>query len=332
MKVFSCKALGQCTLEKRAGGVPCCIGCKSRELAHLGPSQAILSGPGANEGHSRAVEPGGQGPDTLAETAKMTVTPRKPHRPIRWAYGVTTVPARRYDLLPRTLESMKRAGFDNPRLFVDGVDDTSPDYSQFGLKVTRRDLIRLAGNWVLGIYELYYRDPNCDRYALFQDDLVASKNLREYLDHCDYPQRGYWNLYTFTSNLGKCPKDEKGQMVEGWYEAYQNGRGALGLVFDRNALVTLLSSRYLATRPQDPRRGWKVIDGGIVEAMKPEGYKEHTHYPSLLQHTGIVSQVDKRKTVIEHDPKFPHHQWPEEHLATSFRGEDFDCLSLLKEK
>ena len=42
---------------------------------------------------------------------------------MKWAYGITTVPSRRENLFERTLQSLAVAGFDNPRLFVDGVDD-----------------------------------------------------------------------------------------------------------------------------------------------------------------------------------------------------------------
>ena len=40
------------------------------------------------------------------------------NKPLRWVYGVTTVPERRADLLPRTLVSLDRAGFPSPRIFV----------------------------------------------------------------------------------------------------------------------------------------------------------------------------------------------------------------------
>ncbi len=44
-------------------------------------------------------------------------------KPKRWMYGVTTTPTREEDLFPRTLASLKNAGFDNPWLFIDGCDD-----------------------------------------------------------------------------------------------------------------------------------------------------------------------------------------------------------------
>src|SRR5205823_1705059 len=37
---------------------------------------------------------------------------------IRWSYGVLTVPERRGAVLNRTIQSLKKAGFDQPHLFV----------------------------------------------------------------------------------------------------------------------------------------------------------------------------------------------------------------------
>jgi hypothetical protein len=102
---------------------------------------------------------------------------------------------------------------------------------------------------------------------------------------------------------------------KGWYESDQLGKGAVALIFDRPSLTTLLSSPYLATRPQDLKRGWKSIDGGIVISMKNAGWQEYVHNPSLVQHQGDQTTVEGNK----HHPK-----------ATSFPGEAFDAMDLLQ--
>lgn len=248
-----------------------------------------------------------------------------------WAYGVTTVPERREDLLLRTLDSLVRAGFDRPRLFVDGLGtghDGGPtaDYRRFGLEVTTRwPLLRTAGNWSLALWELYARNPAADRYAIFQDDLLACRNLRAYLDRCAYPGEGdgrtpgYLNLYTFQTNEVVIRDQRAGT----WHEAMclgggptgqQTGRGAVALVFNRAAVVALLSSLHFVERPQDAQRGWRSIDGGIVTALNKAGYREYVHAPSLVQHVGLVSTMRNR----------PHRQ------AETWPGEDFDALRLLE--
>ena len=229
---------------------------------------------------------------------------------IRWAYGVTTCPARRRDLLPRTLASLKLAGFSQPRLFVDGVaNSTDMDYHEFGLEVTTRyPVIRPFGNWALAVAELFIREPRADRYAIFQDDMVTYLNLRQYLESVQYPEKGYWNLYTFPDNQRLCPKD-----YIGWYRANQRGLGAVGIVLSHAAVVRLFHNQNFTDRPIDEKRGWRCIDGGLVNTFNSFGWEEYVHNPSLVQHIGIASSMGNRR----HPP------------AGSFRGEDFDALSLL---
>lgn len=230
-----------------------------------------------------------------------------------WSYGVMTVKSRLSSLLPRTLKSLSRAGFDSPRVFVDGCKDVN----LLGLQHTCRvPTVRTAGNWHLSMMELYVRCPTADRYALFQDDLLACRNLREYLEQCQYPLNGYLNLLTFMDN-------EKADASVGWRESKiitdtednspQTGRGAVALVFDHKAVTTLLSSRRFIERHADAKWGWRKIDGGIVDAMNAAGYREFVHSPSLVQHIGEKSSMGIRR--------YP--------TANTFPGEGFDVMSLL---
>lgn len=235
---------------------------------------------------------------------------------MRWSYGVTTVESRRRSLLPRTLASLKAAGFDRPHLFVDGGRDSAGWEKEFGLTVTLRggDPVRTAGAWVLSLYELYCREPSADRFAVFQDDLITYRGLREYLTKAPYPTKGYCNLYTFPSNEKLVPTGTDGKPRPGWFRSAQNGRGAVGLVFDREAVVELLASRHMAERPQDAHRGHRSIDGGILESMRKAGWTEYCHWPSLVQHEGEVSSMGNK----------PHKR------SECFRGEEFDVRGLLE--
>jgi hypothetical protein len=241
---------------------------------------------------------------------------------LKWAIGVTTVPSRFPDLFPQTLSELKKAGFEKPRVFVDGVDDGRfgkffPDCKD---RVTfRGERIRTYGNWIMGVWELLLREPECDRYAMFQDDIVSCISVREYLDRVELKPKTYWNLYTFTAS-NECIIEGKSP---GWYEAgllnsdpptelWQTGRGAIGLVFSREGIMDLLSSRHVVERPLHCD-GWKKVDGGIVTAMNKAGYREMIHAPSLLQHVGDMSTMGNRR-----------HK-----SAISFPGRDFDAYSLL---
>ena len=242
---------------------------------------------------------------------------------MRWQYGMTTCESRiNSGMANDTIQSLKRAGFDNPHLFIDGgagkLDSWVYDY-----EITVRSTpAKTAANWVLALYELWARDSTAERYAVFQDDFVTYPHLREYLESCPYPEKGYWNLYTFPVNQNLAPKTEHGGTVDGWFRANQLGKGAVALVFDREAVRALLGQEYLVDRflsvdahPRMPgtRRCDRSIDGGIVEALKRKGWTEWCHSPSLVQHAGIESSMGNR----------PHR------LAESFRGEGYDAREMI---
>lgn len=269
-------------------------------------------------------------------------------RGIQWSCGVTTCTQRLRDgLLKGTLKSLREAGFDWPRLFMDGV---SPGDWALGsdeldqLPVTLRwPAVRPWANWWLGLAELFAREPNADRYAMFQDDFVCVKNLRAYLTACPYPDPteserlksieeerlprdgAYWNLYSFSNTneplIDAALRDGRaGQWIEGGLlnpeasdpRLLQCGRGAVALVLSNQAVKVLLQSRHAVERPSDPD-GWRRIDGGVVTAMNKAGWRELIHCPSLVQHVGLASAMGNKQ----------HAQ------ARSFPGEEFDALAWL---
>ena len=226
-----------------------------------------------------------------------------------WSYGITTVPERKDDLFPRTLESLAKAGFNEPRLFIDNCEDPTP-YKHLGLELTTRcPRIRTAGNWWLSLWELYIRVPNANFFALFQDDLVTSPGLREYLEHCDYSPKSYWNLYTFPVNQALIPPGKTG-----WFPSNQMGKGAVALVFDREAVMALLGDGYLVDRFQSKHRGHKAIDGAIVSCLRLLKWRELCHNPSLVQHTGKHSSMGNAL----------------QQRTESFCGETFNVTELLR--
>lgn len=232
------------------------------------------------------------------------------NKPIKWAYGVTTVPSRSSTTLVHTINSLCGAGFDYPLVFCDGpldgvVADDYRNYSSY--RVSR---IGAYGNYLLGLWELLIRNPTCQRFAMFQDDIVVSKNLRAYLDRCRVPDKTYLNLCTWKQNEELCPKN-----FTGWYPSNQMGRGAQGLVFSRDGLRHLLSNPIVVDHPlQGNIKRNRNIDGAINNALKKQGYTELVHRPSLVDHIGTESVIEQHAS---------------ETFMPSFRGEDFDCLALL---
>jgi hypothetical protein len=226
---------------------------------------------------------------------------------MNWAFGITTIGNRYNTTLPITITSLRSAGFDNPILFI---DDPGPyNWKIFNLEcVYRSGRIKAFPNWFLAITELVLRFPLADRYALFQDDIITSRNLKLYLEKSEYPENGYWNLYTFPQN------QELANGRKGWYESLQNGLSACGLVFSREVVLKFWKNTHLIERPRNAARGHKSIDGGVITALQQEGIKEFVHNPSLLQHIGTDSVIGNKK----------HPQ------SLSFMGEDFDLQKLLK--
>lgn len=236
---------------------------------------------------------------------------------------MTTVDQRLTTLLPKTLASLKAAGFGRPRLFVDS--DTywvGTNTSGFNLDYTHRGPPRLGayGNWLLGLWELYLRVPNAERYAMFQDDIEAYVNLRSYLDATPFPEKGYLNLYTVPMNHDGIPNNGQTAKV-GWYKAAHPGKGALALIFTRDGLRALFggeSGYHLVDRVKDAMRGQSNIDGGVHDALAKNGIDEYIHWPSLVQHTGALYSTLRTN--------------PGRRIASEWRGEGFDAWELIKER
>lgn len=223
---------------------------------------------------------------------------------MRWAYGITTVPSRAKNLLAQTLTSLANAGFDKPVLFVDGMEDGwEPPTLNLGGIVMFHPKIGHVPNWMMALLHLYSTQPQADLYAIFEDDLLATKNLRTYLERCPYPQQGYWNLITHPENLFLT------QGVDGWHQSNQRGRGAVGLVFSRHVARTILSSHIFLDRPIV---GSPAADGMVIDAIGILGYKEYIHCPTLLQHIGGGQSVMGHK----------YGEMP------GWRGEEFDLSTI----
>jgi hypothetical protein len=237
---------------------------------------------------------------------------------MNWACGVTTVPER-LNILPKTLKSLEEAGFSDPWLFVDGAYGVPDPYRDLASQrvSTRWPKIRVLGNWYLGLVELMVRNPLADVYAMFQDDLLACRNVRQHVDAYFLKPRPLTYLNLYSTGPNERHKDP------GWYEGcllhpnstsrLQKGIGALGLVLPRLAVIDLLSSVDWVQKPLAAScLSWKNVDGGVVNALNRKGWREMVHAPSLLQHIGSESTLG--------NPGSTSVSWP---------GESFDALEKL---
>lgn len=218
---------------------------------------------------------------------------------MNWAYGITTVPERMDSLLPSTIESLAAAGFDHPVLFVDGQPN-GLDGLIDGIEVVSHPRLGQLGNWMSAIFYLF-TNKKSDRYAIFEDDILACRQLRAYLERFP-PSKVYWNLITREDNLRLTNRQP------GWHESNQLGRGAQGLVFDRATADCLLRMERFV---RGPSNGETMADAAVNATLKSLGYKELIHYPSLLQHVGLVSTLNN---------SYGH--------VSGFEGVDYDLLSI----
>jgi hypothetical protein len=124
------------------------------------------------------------------------------------------------------------------------------------------------------------REPRADRYAVFEDDLIACPNLRKYLERTTTPGTRFYNLITHDVNANRRPHSN----YRGWYHSDQMCRGAVGLVFTNESAVAILSCRKLIAAFQEESRMYRARDTAIGNAMRQMNFHEYVHYPSLLQH------------------------------------------------
>ena len=81
------------------------------------------------------------------------------------------------------LDGLIRAGWHNPRLFLDGSAIVPPRYGH--LPTTwREDCVGAFPAWYMALNELVLQQPNADAYLVLQDDvaLYDRESLREYLE------------------------------------------------------------------------------------------------------------------------------------------------------
>lgn len=216
---------------------------------------------------------------------------------LTWAYGITTVPERAGSLLPATIDSLNLAGFDRPALFVDGEID-----GYANLDVICHPRVGQLRNWLNGLFWLYTTKPRADRFAIFEDDILVCRQVREYLERCQLPERTWWNLLTHDDNLTLADK------VPGWHVSSQLARGAAALVFDRRGVECVLRSQEAADYLS---RGGVTSETAVALALRSLNYRELVHYPSLIQHVGQDSTLGHSYGGV-----------------SSFLGEEFDLLSI----
>jgi hypothetical protein len=212
--------------------------------------------------------------------------PRRGPRVRRWAVGVTSAPRRR-PTLDWCLDSLRRAGWETPRLFIDSAVTIAERFA--GLPVSLREgKLGAWPNYYLTLAELLMREPEADAFLLVQDDVVLydRQNLREYLEEALWPADPVGAVSLFCSSAYT-------RAVPGWYAA--EGAwvwGAQAFVYPRESAKRFIADPLvLEHRWSHRHRGLANIDIVIGQWAARHGLPVCHPSPSLAQHVGDTSTL-----------------------------------------
>jgi hypothetical protein len=276
------------------GGVAGCHVLRARELnrkaAGMLPTEEDLHE--APPGSGRPAGQASAAPESLFEIIPPPSRRTGPQVK-RWAVGVTTAP-RQVPTLVETLASLASAGWDRPRLFVDGPVAIPEEFA--GLPRTSRDpLMGAWPNYYLSLAELLMREPRADAYLLVQDDVRFATELpiRDYLERILWPgdQAGIVSIFCCRAYTQPRP---------GWYRFNGVWRwGALAFVFSRDAAQHFLADiDVVQHRWSRDKEGLAGIDGCIGRWASYRKVPVYYPTPSLIQHIGDVSSLWKGQRAL----------------------------------
>jgi hypothetical protein len=211
---------------------------------------------------------------------------RRGRRVRHWAVGVTTAP-RREPTLEACLESLSRAGWERPYLFIDSAVRIPDRFSD--LPGTFRDeKLGAWPNYYLALMELLMRRPHADAYLIVQDDVVFfdRENLRAYLEEMLWPGSSTPLVSLYCSEADSRPEPGWHQRQRGWVS------GAHAFVFPPP-----LAKAFVMDRPVFQHRWaadpvWAVcVDDVIHHWAKDRRLEIWFPSPSLAQHVGDASTL-----------------------------------------
>jgi hypothetical protein len=219
---------------------------------------------------------------------QLVPVPAQPRGPRvrRWAVGVTTAP-RRLPTLDWCLDSLIRAGWVTPRLFVDSAVTVAGRFAD--LPVSLRD--GKLGAWpsyYLALVELLMREPEADAFFLVQDDVILydREDLRDYLEQALWPADPVGAVSLFCSSAYTHPTPGWHSRPEPWFW------GAQAFVFPRDSARRFVADPdVLGHRWSDRYRGLAHIDVVIGEWAARHGLPIFHPTPSLAQHVGDTSTL-----------------------------------------
>jgi hypothetical protein len=215
--------------------------------------------------------------------------PRGRHRVRQWAAGVVSSPRRR-PTLGDALDSMARAGWGSPYLFLDGTVRVPGRFAHLP-GVLREPRIGCWPNHYLALAELVMRHPDADAYLLAEDDALFfdGEVLREYLEEMLWPSPRGCIVSLYCSSANSRPDFGWQPLAEPW------AWGSLALIFPRPVAQHLLLDRSVCghrwDRWQEEHGGLRCTDFVIGQWAWKKRIPVWYPTPSLVQHIGATSTL-----------------------------------------
>jgi hypothetical protein len=201
---------------------------------------------------------------------------------------VVTSP-RRQPTLEATLDSLVRAGWNTPHLFLDGTVRVPERFGDLP-GVLREPRVGTWPNYYLALAELLMRRPDADAYLLAEDDALFydGEALREYMEQTLWPERRPCIVSLYCPSLNTARDHGWQPLRPGWTV------GALAFVFPRRLAQDFLLDRAVC----DHRWGRRREDSGLAHtdivigqwALRKRIRIWHPT-PSLVQHIGVTSTL-----------------------------------------
>jgi hypothetical protein len=200
-----------------------------------------------------------------------------------WAVGITTSP-RRQSTLEDCLDSVTRAGWESPRLFLDGADRLPARYHHLPVTL-RSDSIGAWPAWFLALAELVLQQPQADAYLMLQDDVIFHDRepVRDYLEQALWPGDRPAVVSLFYTSF---------DLTAGWRSspAHEWHWGAQALLFPPAIARALIAdsdlvASCLAATTHIP------IPEVLATWMARHRFSNWYPIPSLIQHIGTSSTI-----------------------------------------
>lgn len=234
-----------------------------------------------------------------------------------WAVGMTTAPRSSPSIL-RSLQSLAAAGWTDVRVFAE-PGSTVPRAPGVVVNERTRGVFQ---NWYQGLRTLREEKPDAKFYALFQDDVVHCRGLKEFLERDLWfsDKVGFVSTYRSACKLiasGRTREYRNSDiyidLTDGVRQRCKRSNGLWGActyIFPARAVDVLLAEEMLAKRD-------RKIDLAIHIVLAAAGLEAWYYKPSLSQHIDGPSSIG--------------HGFGKGMYAEDFVGEEFDARNHFKE-